>query len=88
MSESKNYGQFYWCVKVPKSISLNGEIYVWADLVRIDQSGCLIFVRCDSDESDQINLALPPGNWISIFSASIFDGHAIACEHWKGEVES
>ncbi len=89
-SNAGNYGQFYWCVKVDKSLSQNGEIYLYADKVEITPTGDLVFYayRPDRDPNFSYNLALAAGRWITFFAASVMDGAACAVEHWKGEVIS
>jgi hypothetical protein len=78
------YGRYYWCAKTESSE--DGEIYVYADEVRYSPSGGVLFVRLRDDGTEQINLALSSGNWSAVFAASCWDGHAVAVEHWKGEV--
>jgi hypothetical protein len=31
-------------------------------------------------------LALAAAQWMAVFAASCMDGHAVAVEHWKGEI--
>jgi hypothetical protein len=73
-----SYGKSYWCVKTP--LSPDGEIYVHADAVEF-KDGCLVLVG-----SKGVNLAFASGQWRACFAASCLDGHAIAVEHWKGEI--
>jgi hypothetical protein len=77
------YGRYYWCIK--SGLSENGEIYVYADEVRYLPSGGVLFVGHDVDH-ESTNLALAVGQWSAVFAASVWDGHAIAVEHWKGEI--
>lgn len=79
------YGNKYWCVKVPSNISQDGEIYVYGDTVEVTSNGELIFWREKEQERYQ-NLALASGSWLVFFAASFMDGSAVAVEHWKGEV--
>jgi hypothetical protein len=96
----ERYGRFYWCVKVPKSVSHNGEIFAHADRAEITPSGTLQLISTkppwwwkdykgdepyDDQPGEQRTLALAPGSWLAVFAASVYDGHAIAVEHWKGE---
>ena|ERR1700685_1929540 len=78
------YGRFYWCVKT--DLSDDGEIYVYADEVRHLPTGGLVFVSL-RDEREQTNLALANGQWTAVFAAGCWDGHAVAVEHWKGEIQ-
>ena len=79
MSADEN-GRYYWCVKTP--LSPDGEIYVYADRVSV-RDGSLILL---SEDRHEINMAFAPGNWRACFVASVIDGHAVAVEHWTGEV--
>ncbi|MDX9788654.1 MAG: hypothetical protein RBT11_17890 [Desulfobacterales bacterium] len=81
-----NYGNYYFCVKVPKTISQNGEIYLYADTVRTDQTGNLFFER-EKDGEILPNVVFAAGKWILFFAASCLDGSAATVEHWKGEVD-
>ena len=82
MSKAIDYGDLYYCVKVPIEISEDGEIYVWADKVAGDEAGSLLFLARDAKPL----LVLSKGNWLVFFAASVIDGRAVAVEHWKGEV--
>jgi hypothetical protein len=73
------YGRSYWCVKTP--LSPSGEIDLHADGMSI-RDGCLIFTGRDS----AVNMMFAPGQWQAAFAASCIDGHAVAVEHWPGEV--
>ena len=86
MTETKDYGRYYWCVKVPKTVSKDGEIYVYADQVRVLPSGVLECVAQSKDGIERMNLGLAPGQWTAIYAASVMDGSAVAVEHWSGEV--
>jgi hypothetical protein len=83
MGDAAAYGSRYWCVKTP--LSENGEIYLFADDVVLLE-GALVFRSLPSDGSQQVNLLLAPGQWTSVYAASVIDGAAVAVEHWKGEV--
>ncbi len=74
------YGSFYWCVKTP--LSASGEIYVHADGVAITD-GCLVLA---GPGEHGVNMIFGPGQWQACFAASCLDGHAVAVEHWPGEV--
>ena len=79
------YGQYYWCVKVVEGLAVEGEIYVHADEVSIEQ-GALVFTSNSFDRSQNV-LVISPGQWLCYYSASVVDGAAVAVQHWKGEVE-
>lgn len=78
-ADAAKYGRYYWCIKT--DLSTDGEIYVHADRMRLDQ-GAMIF----ESDGDQVRLILAPGTWKAAFAASVIDGHAVAVEHWKGEI--
>lgn len=80
MSEPHKHGRWYYCIK--SELSENNEIYAYTDKAVITDSGNLILLN----DNGYINLALAPGKWDAIFSASCRDGSAIAVEHWAGEV--
>jgi hypothetical protein len=82
---AEQYGNSYWCIKVPQNISPNGEIYVFADRVEITSNGDLIFWR-EKDEKKFQNLVLASASWLVFFAASVIDGGAVAVEYWEGEV--
>jgi len=87
MRDTTQYGNYYWCVKVTKDLSPNGEIYVMADEVKVED-GTLLFLRHKKEpvESREINLIIPALKWTAVFAASLMDGHAVAVEHWAGEI--
>ena len=80
------YGELYWCVKVPNTVSPSGEIYVMADRVVVDATGALMCLRDREDGLTQPNLILAPRKWTALYAASCIDGSAVAVEHWQGEV--
>lgn len=85
VSNASKYGQYYWCVKVPKSLAKEGEIYVHADKVIVKDCGSLCFISENEKQGHIYNMALSAGNWLCFFAASCLDGNACAVEHWKGE---
>jgi hypothetical protein len=40
----------------------------------------------DDDIGYVVMLAIAAGNWTCVFAASVIDGHAVAADHWKGEI--
>lgn len=85
MYGAADYGDYYFCAKSP--LSENGEIYVYADDVRYLPTGGVLFVaQKDDGTGERVNLALAAGQWTAVFAAGFWDGHAIAVEHWKGEI--
>ncbi|MEH1866589.1 MAG: hypothetical protein V7K69_16505 [Nostoc sp.] len=91
MSDTSRYGKYYWCIKVTKDLSKDGEIFVMADEVK-SQKGVLFCTRKVVDDNsqeikDQINLAIASGKWLAVYAASVMDGAAVAVEFWEGEVK-
>ena len=88
MSNASNYGNLYWCVKT--TMSKDGEIYLHADSVRFTSTGDVVFSNAPNpakgDTEPTPMLALASGHWTALYAASTLDGHAVAVEHWKGEV--
>jgi hypothetical protein len=83
-----NHGKFYWCVKT--TMSEDGEIYLHADSVHFTTTGAVVFSNAPDtakgDTEPTPMLALASGHWTALYAASVIDGHAVAVEHWKGEV--
>jgi hypothetical protein len=68
---------------VSKEVSTDGEIYVMADDVEIDE-GALRFVQYRDENETKIergNLLIPPGKWLAVYATSVVDGSAVAVEH-------
>lgn len=85
MSDTSHYGTYYWCAKVTKDLSPDGEIYVHADDIRTTADGSLEFLRT-GEGNNRVNLVIPSGKWRAAFASSVLDGSAVAVEHWIGEV--
>ena len=87
------YGAWYWCIKVPRSVSKNGEIYVFADEIKVTPTGDLLAQGGYRKEFDETPakpltvLALAAGKWTAFYASSCLDGSATAVQHWVGEVE-
>lgn len=86
MRDTSRYGGRYWCCKVTEDVSLTQEIYLTADEPRINLDGSVSFVRTLEDGTVIPNLIIPAGKWWAIYGASYFDGHAVAVDHWIGEI--
>jgi hypothetical protein len=91
-ADASTYGRYYWCIGLIGETAT--EVYVHADEVSIDQVGTLI---CEGrgrrgpgeqppDDQSQLMLAFPSGHWSFVYAASVMDGHAVAVEHWPGQV--
>jgi len=74
--------KYYWCIKVDKKISPDKEIYLYSDSVE-NIDGDLIF----KNSKDLIVFSISRGLWHVLFAASCLDGHAVAVEHWKNEIQ-
>lgn len=86
MSQSKEYGRYYWCIKVPHSVSESAEIYVYADVHHVDPSGTLVMLRNTEGGKQQATLALAAGSWYAFYLASETEGTPLSVEQWEGEV--
>ena len=90
---TSKYGSKYWCIK--SKASKDGEIYVMADRLAVTEAGSLIAWgggRSKSGDTPIANKQIPvlilaSGHWTSAYAASVFDGSAVAVEHWEGEVD-
>lgn len=76
------YGDKYWGIKVTKDVSPDGEIYLNANEVRVAPDGSLLMIG----NGGYPVLTLAAKKWTAVFAASCIDGHAVAVEHWTGEV--
>lgn len=86
MSEAKNYGQYYWCVKVFPDLSREGEIYLFAEEVNIHTDGSLVFLRAAPPGKPRSPVfVFAGGQWIAFYAASVLDGRPVAVEHWTEE---
>lgn len=72
-TQPARYGQFYWLVETPKSLS-----YYFADEVRVTDAGDLI-LSCK--DAPFVNLVLARGAWVGVSAASCMDGGEIALQH-------
>jgi len=92
MNRPSRYGDCYWCIKT--KLSKSGEIYLNADRIEITANGSLVCWEGGRAEGDRlpdipaVMLAIPSGKWDAYYAASCIDGHAVAVEHWEGEVLS
>ena len=80
---ANDYGNSYWCIKT--DLSENGEVYAYADDLRIDQSGALVMLH-RKDGPLLPTLVFAPGHWGIIYAASLIDGAPVSVDHWDGEV--
>jgi len=60
---TKDFGEYYWCIKVPKTVSALGQIYAYADEVVLTASGALQFKQ-DTRIGKITNLVISPGSWL------------------------
>ena len=87
----ERYGQFYWCV----GLSDGKEVYANADETEITDAGALALWRTTDPGPDfarvpakarHMTLAFAPGRWVFVYAASVIDGHAVAANHWEGQI--
>lgn len=84
---SVNYGAYYWCAKVSRDLSPDGEIYCHADQFQVGAGGEAIFSHINAaKEAVQPTLVLPAGQWLAVFAASCIDGHAVCAAIWEEEI--
>ena len=83
---TENYGQFYFCIKVAKSLAELGEIYVMADRVETTPNGSLAMITERDDKPSFVNLLIAADKWAAVYAASVIDGAAVAVEHWEEEI--
>lgn len=89
MDDKLPQGKFYWRVKVPTTISLDGEITFYADNVYVTPSSGLSAYNGNSKEKNyRTVIGLAPGTWTAVFPASIADGQPVTILHWPGVVSS
>lgn len=70
-------GKYYWRVKVPEYVAVDGEIYLHADEVGV-------YERVLWMTSNYLPiLVLSEGNWYSVNQASVMDGSVVNVEHWN-----
>lgn len=81
MSNANEYGAHYWCVT-----SGDGEPrFLYADRVEITACGALVAWGGYRKEGGHAEAAQPlwaaaPGQWKTVFAASLIDGRAVALE--------
>ena len=85
MSKPDSYGRYYWCIKTSADVSANKEIYLHGDSVETLPDGSLS-VYSERGEDKFPLLIIAKGEWSAVYAASLFDGSAIAVEHWEGEI--
>lgn len=78
-----NYGSYYWCIALTDDAGT--EVYVNADSVTVE-NGALICWQYKENEHNHPTLAFAEGEWKFFFAASVMDGHAIAVNHWPGQI--
>lgn len=78
------FGKYYWCLKVSRKISVDGEIYVYADCMHITRAGTLEALGKDGTS----NLTIAKGMWYAYFLADDWDGSPFAVEWWEGQIKN
>jgi hypothetical protein len=86
---TQQYGRHYFCVTVPVSkLGKVNVIWLVADEVEFTASGGIVFWNNKGTEKPVVaNLAFAPGQWISVYAASVLTGGPVAVEYW-GENEA
>jgi hypothetical protein len=78
---SITYGKFFWHIGLPGKSG--AEILLWSNRAEIGSGGTLLMY----DPEGCLNLALAPGEWKHVYTASVFDGHPVAVEHWSKQAK-
>jgi DNA-directed RNA polymerase subunit RPC12/RpoP len=81
------YGSKWWCIKVPRTVSDDGEIFAFADSVHV-LNGTLALMQggIEADSLPHVTFALAPGQWNAVYAASMFDESPVCVERWAGEI--
>jgi hypothetical protein len=88
LKDAEDWGQNYYCVKVPKSVSPSEEIYVYADNIQVGSGGDLNFCTYNEDQSaEEISLTISASNWKAIYLADKKRGTPMSVHRWKGEIK-
>lgn len=80
---AEKYGQRYWCIGLTDK--KRTDVYCYADRVEVTPSGAVVLWR-DEPEKVNPNLIFSAGQWAFVYAASVLDGHAVAVEHWPGQI--
>ena len=72
-----NKGDLYWFVR----LAAGDEIHFHADRVAIEPSGALVGYTIQKG-TEVVVFAVGAGAWTHSYAASVFDGGAVAVEHW------
>lgn len=77
--DTSKHGRYYWCVGLKDEDKT--EVLVMADAVDVSPAGALTL-----GNDTNPNLIFAPGEWSFCYAASTLDGHAVAVDHWPGQV--
>ena len=82
---SADYGTYYWVVDVGTTVSANGRLSVWADEMKVNDHGDLVFINHYGTDGRHkfVGLLLASGNWIAAYAASVFSGAPMVVYKWK-----
>jgi hypothetical protein len=85
MADAKEFGKFYWGVKVPKVIASTGHLFLYADRVEVTSGGEVLFWRSPGigEQQDHLSFSLARGCWLAVFAASMMDNQAVAIQEWE-----
>lgn len=82
-SNATRYGQYYWCIVLDDEDST--EIYAHADEITYDDGNVTLWHHTEEGPATP-TISIAKGHWKYTFAASCMDGHAVAAEHWKGQI--
>lgn len=73
----------YYCIKVSRDISKDGEIYIHATNPDVVDGGLRLH-----DEDGSVLMILSSGKWYTINKASLWDGAPSRVEYWAGVIHN
>lgn len=77
MSESFEYGNYYWYVRLPN----DDLVYLYADRIDVTASGALLLIGHNkAHPNDFVHAVYAPGTWLEVQAASLLDGRAVTVE--------
>lgn len=78
----EDFGVNLYCVRVPKSICKDGDIFIYADNFEITDSGDLVFLTIIKKEEIPM-FSFSKGNWSFIYLAHPSFKYPMNVETWK-----
>ena len=88
-SNASDYGASYWVVEVDTTVSADGRLFVWADAMKVNDNGDLVFTNHYGTEGQHkfVGLLIASGQWISAYAASVYDNEPAVVEKRKSPIE-